>query len=485
MIVGVALAAVMGLLSSCGHGTSDIDARQSDGGLQTAGGLQVTMSPTLFPSFDPNITDYTVTYKSGSAVQVSVNAPLDTKVSVAGNAARSLAFTTQVALIPGQSFPIVVNTLGSLRTYYVRCLPTDFPVWTTERSGASQAEYYVIAPNLSLGTAPQRDYVIIADSYGVPIWWYKNPTAPIDAKLLPDGNMAWTSIPTGSERRLDGALMRTFAPVSSSGGTLDSHELLLLSNGNYLFITDVKRGPVDLSAYGGSTTATVLDNVIEETAPDGTLVWRWSAMDHIGASETDPHWWAQYLVTASPADPYHMNSVAPYGSSYVVSFRHLNAIIQIDKASGSIQWKLGGSPRAESLKFVGDPYGNFGGQHDARILPDGTLTLHDNGSALARAPRAVRFTIDPAARTAAFVEQVTDPDASGSLCCGNARKLPGGDWVISWGQNPFVTELTAAGKRVFRLTFEGQYFSYRVAPVPFGTLSRTALRQGMDAQFPR
>ncbi len=483
-IAATVLAAMMGLLTSCGHGSGEIDARQSDSALLIAGGLQITMDPTLFPSFDPNITDYAVTYKSGSPMQVMVNAPVNTRVSVAGQAARTLTFTTQVTLTPGQSFPLVVSSLAGSKTYYVRCLPSDFPTWTTERSGGSQAEYYVIAPNLSLGTAPQRDYVIIVDSYGVPIWWYKNPTPPIDAKLLPDGNMAWTSVPTGSERRLDGALVRTFAPAGSGGEAFDTHELLLLSNGNYHYIGNVKRSPVDLSPYGGSPTATVLDNVIEEVAPSGTLVWRWSAMDHIPVSETDPHWWPQFLVTASPADPYHMNSVEPNGASYIVSFRHLNAVLQIDKASGNVQWKLGGSPRAESLKFVGDTYGNFGGQHDARVLPDGTLTLHDNGSALVRAPRAVRYTIDPVARTATFVEQDTDLDASGSLCCGNARKLPGGDWVISWGQNPFVTELTASGKRVFRLTFLDQYFSYRVAPVPFGKLTRVALRQGMDAQFP-
>ena len=180
-----------------------------------------------------------------------------------------------------------------------------------------------------------------------------------------------------------------------------------------------------------------------------------------------------------------MNSIEPNGASYVVSFRHLDAVIQIDRATGNIQWKLGGSQRPESLKFVGDSYDNFSGQHDARILPDGTLTLQDNGSFTGRSPRAVRYTIDSVARTAGLVEQVTDPDVSEAICCGNARKLSGGNWVMSWGLSPFVTELTPVGKRVFRVTFLDHYFSYRVAPVPFGTLSRAALRQGMDAQFPR
>lgn len=88
------------------------------------------------------------------------------------------------------------------------------------------------------------------------------------------------------------------------------------------------------------------------------------------------------------------------------------------------------------------------------------------------------------ARTATLVEQITDPAAPSSYCCGSARKLPGGNWVASWGSQPLVTELTPAGSRVFGLTFDTGYLSYRAIPVPFGQLSRDALRAGMNAQHP-
>jgi len=483
-IAAATLATGMALLTSCGHGSGQIDSHPFETALQRAGGLQITMSPALLPAFDPNISDYTVRYKSGSQTQITVDAPRNVAVSVAGQASQPLNFTTQVTLTPGQSFPIVVSLFGHSKTYNVRCLPTDFPAWTTERSGIPQAEYYIIAPNPAIAARAAMNYVILVDGYGVPLWWYHSDTSPIDAKVLSSGNLAWTRPISGEERRLDGKLVHTFKADASIGGTLDTHEILLLPNGNYLFIANVKRGPVDLSLYGSSPAAEILDNVIEETTPDGTLVWYWSSMDHISVAETDARW-RQFLVQKSPADPYHMNSIEPNGASYVVSFRHLDAVIQIDRATGNIQWKLGGSQRPESLKFVGDSYDNFSGQHDARILPDGTLTLQDNGSFTGRSPRAVRYTIDSVARTAGLVEQVTDPDVSEAICCGNARKLSGGNWVMSWGLSPFVTELTPVGKRVFRVTFLDHYFSYRVAPVPFGTLSRAALRQGMDAQFPR
>jgi hypothetical protein len=482
VIVALALAAAIMLLTSCGSGSAS---QQQTLTIPPTSTLKITTSTTLYPVFDPTISDYVATTPSGSSLQVTVNAPAGTQVSVDGYPSRSLAFTTQVKITAGQSFPIVVNSSGSSKTYYVRCLPTDFPTWTTERPGTPQAEYYVFAPDLPLGNGATRQYIIIADGYGVPVWWYRSTNEPRSFLFLPNSDIAWIGSTTAEEHQLNGALVRTFSVDSLIGGIFDFHEIQQLPNGDYIIIADVTRGGVDLTAYGGIVNDSVIDNVIEEIAPNGALVWHWSAMDHISAAETDPVWWSQYITNMFPADPYHMNSVEPDGNGFVVSFRHLDAVIRIDKASGNIVWKLGGTHGPVSLTFNGDTYGNFGGQHDARMLPDGTLTVHDNGTPQGRAPRAVRYSIDTVARTATFAEQVNDPDVSASECCGSARKMSGGDWVMSWGQNPVVTELTPAGGRVFRMTFKEPYFSYRALPVAFGVLSRAALRSGMDAKFPR
>ena len=60
-----------------------------------------------------------------------------------------------------------------------------------------------------------------------------------------------------------------------------------------------------------------------------------------------------------------------------------------------------------------------------------------------------------------------------SPCCGSAGKLPTGNWVVSWGQNPLVTELTPGGARVFVLTFGAH--SYRVDPVMPGVVTQAAV----------
>ena len=56
---------------------------------------------------------------------------------------------------------------------------------------------------------------------------------------------------------------------------------------------------------------------------------------------------------------------------------------------------------------------------------------------------------------------------------------------MAWGSAGIITELSPSGSRIFDLTWDDGLFSYRSHPVPFGMLSRTALRAGMDAQFPR
>lgn len=109
VIVALALVAAMMMLTSCGSGTV------SPQGTET---LKITTSTMFSPAFDPTISDYVSTIQSGSPLQVSVNAPPGTQVSVDGHPFRTLPFTTPVPITPGQSFSIVVNSPGSSKTYY-------------------------------------------------------------------------------------------------------------------------------------------------------------------------------------------------------------------------------------------------------------------------------------------------------------------------------------------------------------------------------
>ena len=275
--------------------------------------------------------------------------------------------------------------------------------------------------------------------------------------------------------------------IDNVGATNDNHELKLLPNGNYL-VGAIRNLPG--FAVCGLPSVTVSDRGIQEIAPDGTLVWEWFPSDHIPTSEVPTAWCSSVLssgATSGVYDPWHWNSAEPDGDSYVLSFQRLDAIYKVSRSTGAVEWKIGGTARPESLALINDPGGGPWGGHDPRVLADGTITSHDNGfhpGGAGRTPRAMRYQIDELAGTATLVEQINDPGTLTAGCCGSARKLPGGNWVMSWGQNSLVTELTPAGSRVFSLSFSNAS-PYRAIPLPPGVLSRTLLRAGMDAQQPR
>ena len=495
----VALVAGVGAIVLAGPATRSVASVET---------VSFSTTPALFPAFDPGVSDYVVQCLSGEPVQVSVansdGADVTTTVSVDGQTPQTGSFDASVSLQQWQEFSVEVTEGVTTKAYFVRCLPNDFPTWTSERPGTPQAEYYVVAP--ALGGGSGNKYVIIYDTNGVPIWWTLPPSGrkPVDAKLTTTGDVLWTETNTSGsgldaeERGLDGTIVDD--SIEPDGYSSDQHDVQLLPNGDYLVMGDYARCCYDLSAYGGLAGAPIIDNVIQEVTPGGTAVWTWDAADHIGVDELLPEWWAAASQFGAPYDTLHINSMeTDAAGNLLVSFRYegVYKVTNPEAATdaGKIIWKLGGSaPTMEpgtQLTVVGDPVfdggGDFGGQHYARWYDAGDgneyVTLHDNGSNIDRPPRGVRYEIDEGAGTATMVEDVRDtaePDFR-SICCGSAGKLPGGDWVASWGYGDSVMELTPAGSRVFVLTFPQP--SYRADPVLPGVLTPEELRAGMDAQY--
>ena len=408
--------------------------------------LQISAQPTLYPAFDLGIRDYVVRCASGTPVTVTVSAPAGTDVDVDGHGAAAGDFSTQVGLNPGQGFSIRVTSASGTTMHFARCLPADFPSWTWSRVGAPQAQWYLAAP-------VNGPYGIVFDRNGVPVWWLKARGSSLDFRLLSNRNaiFARNGGAGADEYRLDGTLVRT---VQADAPATDAHEVQLLPNGNYLVAS---QRTVDGQTVCGQSNLTILDNGIQQVASDGSPAWSWWASDHIPLSDVPAAWCPTVLggSAGSPKDPYHLNSIEPAADGYVVSFRHLDAIYHVETATGDVSWKLGGVAGAASLAVWQDPLSaagdTFRGQHDARFLPDGSLTVYDNGfhpGGNIRRPRAVRFAIDPTARTATLFDQRLAPaTVTSSLCCGSARTLPAGGWVINWGSGNLATDRAARGKR--------------------------------------
>ncbi|MEA2367383.1 MAG: hypothetical protein QOH38_101 [Thermoleophilaceae bacterium] len=451
-------------------------------------GVHLSTDPSLYPSFHRGTTDYVSRCVDGDPLVLFVRATGGEKVAVGRHKARGGEYVVSLHRRAGGG----VTVRGRSTSYHIRCLPKDFPKWSATRGRTPQSRWYVVTP-----IGPRvSGYVAFFDARGVPVWWRRSTTyGPWDGKLLSHGEIAWTRYlgdPFGqraAERyevsRLDGSHART---VRAVGNPTDTHDMQRMPNGHYLVIAYRKRTGVDLRAHGGPADGTVYDGEIQELSSGGKVVWSWNSKDHIDLAETG-RWWASLTDdhTDTPLDQrtydlVHLNSVEPDGSGFVVSARHLDAVFRIDRKTGNIRWKLGGTHTSKSLRVRHDPLHElpFAGQHDARLYRDGTLTVYDNGTNDERPPRAVRYRIDTKHGTATLRESVADGTVDRSGFAGSARKLPGGNWVVCWGGSPLVTEQTPSGRRVFGIFFRDDHYSYRAVGIPPGRVSARTLRRAMD-----
>jgi hypothetical protein len=367
-------------------------------------------------------------------------------------------------------------------------LPADFPSWRFESLRPAPPGLFVVTFS---NPADERPWVIAFDTKGVPRWWYKPDTWALWGQILANGDLVWArSFGDGygldprmahEVRSESGRLLRL---VRTDGSIVDGHEYRGLPNGNVLLDTYVPE-TADLRRFGGPKRAAIASAEVQEVDPSGKVLWHWNSRGHIGLRETG-RWWRNVLSNPRRRlhreifDPVHINSIEPRGSEVVISTRHTDAVYGIDRATGEINWKLGGIQTGRSLRVSGDPATKLlGGQHDVRIDRRGRLTVFDNGKDRPRRPRVVFYRLDLKQRRAIYRGQLNDPEVKRSHCCGSARELNGGGWLVSWGDNPLVTGFDRAGRIAFRLHLPASTF--RAVPAPPGATSVAQLERGMEA----
>lgn len=247
----------------------------------------------------------------------------------------------------------------------------------------------------------------------------------------------------------------------------DLHDFRLTSAGTAL-VTVYQAEPRDLSALGGPRNGSVIDGVAQEIdVATGRVLFEWHSLDHVPLSES-----LQPLGNSGtpdrPYDYFHINSVAPGpDGSLLVSSRHTHAVYDIDRADGTVRWRLGG----RGSDFTMGPGAGFRWQHDAQAQPDGTITIFDNGSDgsdpdAEQTSRALRLRLDTTAMRATLVHAYPAPDGRLATSQGNVQVLSDGHVLVGWGHVGAVTEFTGDGRVVFDATLGGgqdtdSYRAYR------------------------
>ncbi|MGK2931979.1 MAG: aryl-sulfate sulfotransferase [Solirubrobacterales bacterium] len=447
---------------------------------------RINADPALIPAFRLKQTDYALRC-TGKPVGFSLEVPTGWR-AVSGN--RNFGPGTHrvaVRMKSGQSRRIrFIDPQSRLRIFHVRCFPRDFPAFEVRGRGG---------PRLTL-VEMVDGYATAFDSGGAPVWWYKARGFAENVKFMSDGTVSYAPIAGGKikkqfeVRTLEGRLIRRL--TAAGGLETDLHDLILRPNGNYLIGAHRLVSGINTKRFSGVANATIDTAQVQEIRPDGSLVWKWNAWPRIKLAESR-RWWKQILKWPQPYDIHHWNSIERRGNRVVMSFRHLDAAYQINRRTGNIDWKLGGTKTRQRLRISGDRWGRypFGGQHDIRYAPGGSVTLFDNSTDLSRRwkdrqPRAVRYRIDARRNRARLIDQVTDDRAKLSLGFGSAR-LYGDNWLIGWGarsKNGLIGAYGRGGKRLLSIITPGGV-SYRGNEVTSKRPALERLRRAMDRMAAR
>ena len=350
---------------------------------------------------------------------------------------------------------------GAQTQYVVHCLPDAFGEITMEKPLGETG----VLDELILFPFGYR--LVIMDSNGVPrVQRSVNQNGRFYFRFYPDVNgeprYSYTS---GVGHVLDEnlkqiAAARTVAPLTRQ----DSHDFRVLDNGNYMLMAyqDTERDLSHLTftnengePYGSDVY--VEDSAIQIVTPGALAVFNWNSWNHLPLEDC-----VQHFFPPDDGDYAHLNATHMVDGHIIASMRGCSRVLAIDVETGDVVWRVGPSNLSDAewaerdigpapLDIVGDPEGQFCGQHGTSLLPNGNLILYDNGAQCPINPwtrqnllrvsdefsRGVEYALDLDNAEAVFVRDHSLHGTRSELGYrgGNIESLSNGHWLISWGNS--------------------------------------------------
>ena len=347
-------------------------------------------------------------------------------------------------------------------------------VSVARRSERTAPGYVFVAPKNGPGeTGPGQRGPMIVDDDGRPVWF--RPLRDDDENAMDFKAQRYKGLPVltwwqgpntayglGECAVLDDSYGEMTRVRAGGGYLADLHELLITGQDTAL-ITIYGLVPHDLSLVGGSANGVVAEGIVQEVDIEtGEVLFEWHSLEHVGIEES---YFPPPEDPAEPFDYFHINSVdIDHDGNLLVSARKTSATYKIDRGSGEVLWRLDG----KRSDFRMDPGATTRYQHDARRLPDGTLTLFDNGEqGENERSRAIVVDLDEGSMRASLVSEYVHTGRRLSLTQGNMQTLPNGDAFVGWGSEPGFSEFHGDGELLFDANFTAGVESYRAFRFPW------------------
>ncbi len=336
-------------------------------------------------------------------------------------------------------------------------LPADFPKIKVNNLGTTAPGYVFISSFGWTSSVVASPFLLILDDFGNPVFYREMSAACMDFKLQPNGHLTYYDRSENIFYELDSSYTIVDTYACGNGYTTDLHELLLLPNGHSLLMSYDPQ-VVDMSAVvpGGNVAATVSGLIIQELDRQKNVVFQWRSWDHFKITDA-----THEDLTAATIDYVHGNALqVDAAGNLLLSSRHMDEITKIDRGTGEILWRMGG--KNNQFTFVDDSIG-FSHQHALRRIPNGNITLFDNGNFHSpQFSRAVEYKLDEENKTVTLVWQYRNTPDNYGVAMGYVDRLPNGNTLIGWGvSTPSVTEVNSEGMKLFELSLPDNVVSYR------------------------
>jgi len=310
-----------------------------------------------------------------------------------------------------QAPPLIIETSD---------LPSDFPPIEINTSDPTRMEPGATLFSVYRWNAEGRDstygFLVAVNATGEPIWYYRADHPISHAIPLRNGNLLYqTTVDSisGLQVEIDllGNVVNTWhslaldtrVPSESFLVSVDSlhHDVVELPNGNFATLSTELRTYPDYPTSererdAPKTTQEVVGDIIVEFGRDGTVIQQWHLLDildpyRIGYDSLGTNYWATTYQALGKSEPNvtdwsHANALDydPNTDSFIISARHQDAIVNIDR-TGTLRWILGNHSdwnerwQDKLLDPIGEllwPYHS----HGVELTPNGTILLFDNGN---------------------------------------------------------------------------------------------------------
>lgn len=319
----------------------------------------------------------------------------------------------------------------------------DFPEFIVESSEQSTPGYYLF----EIST-----YLAIIDHFGNPLFYRETPGGSKNFESQPDRSYSYYANSSKGFMVMNDYFQITDTFTKVNNESIDFHEFTILENGNYILMSYDRR-VIDMSLYveGGKPSATLTGMIFHELDQNKNPIFQWNSWDHISFLESDTTF---VDFTALSIDYVHPNSISiDYDGHFLLSSRHLSEVTKIDRITGNIIWRMGGSQN--EFNFVNDTIG-FSGQHSVIRLPNGNIALFDNGNGHEpQYSRGLEYEINEVEKTALLIRECMESPNIYSSIMGSIASMPGNHLLVGWFRNSedgFISEFDEEGQAITKIT---------------------------------